>query len=121
MSATILIVENHDAVRQALRDWLEVNLPQSHLIEATCQEEAIAQIQIESPQLVVMDINMPGVNGLEMTRNIKNSSPSTKIVVVSSNDDEIYRIKATESGASAYVSKRSMLTTLLPTIDALLY
>lgn len=120
MPATILIVENHDAMRQALRDWLEAIFPRSHMMEAVCQEEAIALVSSASPQLVIMDIDIPGGNGLQMTQQIKNISPPVKILVVSSYDDAIYRAKAIANGASAYVPKKAILTELIPALNSLL-
>ena len=120
MLETILIVEKHDAVRQALRNWLEAIFPRSHLIEAICQEEAVALARSASPQLVVMDIDIPGGNGLDMARQIKTITPPVKIVVVSSYDDNLYRAEAIATGASAYVIKQSILTELIPTLNALL-
>jgi len=120
MPATILIVENHDAVRQALRDWLEAIFPRLHLMEAVCQEEANALVSSASPQLVIMDIDIPGGNGLQMTHQIKTASPPVKILVIGSYDDAIYRAKAMANGASAYVPKQALLTELIPALNSLL-
>ena len=68
MPATILIVEDHDNVRRALGDWLKIEFPRCHVIEANSGEEAIGLIQAQSPRLVVMDIRLPGMNGIETTR-----------------------------------------------------
>ncbi len=120
MPATILIVEDHDAVRRSLRDWLEVEFPQCRVIEAASGEEAVALIQIESPRLVVMDITLPGMSGIEATRQIKAILPSAQIVILTIHEDDTHRADATAAGASAYVSKRAMQTELLPTLAALL-
>jgi DNA-binding NarL/FixJ family response regulator len=120
MPATILIVEDHDAVRRALRDWLEVEFPQCRVIEAASGEEAVALIRIESPRLVVMDITLPGMSGIEATRQIKAILPSAQIVMLTIHEDDTHRADATAAGASAYVSKRAMQTELLPTLAALL-
>ncbi|MFQ5857360.1 MAG: response regulator transcription factor [Anaerolineae bacterium] len=120
MAATILIVEDHDAVRRSLRDWLEVEFPQCRVIEAVSGEEAIALIQIESPRLVVMDISLPGMSGIEATRQIKAALPSTQVVMLTIHEDDAHRADATAAGASAYVSKRVMQTELIPTLAALL-
>jgi DNA-binding NarL/FixJ family response regulator len=120
MPATILIVEDHDAVRRALRDWLEVEFPQCRVIEAASGEEAVALVQIESPRLVVMDITLPGMSGIEATRQIKAILPSAQIVMLTIHEDDTHRADATAAGASAYVSKRAMQTELLPTLAALL-
>jgi len=120
MAATILIVEDHDAVRRSLRDWLEVEFPQCRVIEATSGEEAVALIQTESPRLVVMDISLPGMSGIEATRQIKAALPSTQVVMLTIHEDDAHRADATTAGASAYVTKRVMQTQLIPTLAALL-
>ncbi len=120
MPTTILIVEDHNAVRQSLRDWLEVEFPRCRLIEAASGEEAITLAQTESPRLIVMDISLPGMNGLEATRQIKAALPSTQIVILTIHEGAPYRADATAAGAIAYVSKQTMQTEFIPTLAALL-
>jgi DNA-binding NarL/FixJ family response regulator len=120
MPATILIVEDHDAVRRALRHWLEAEFPQCRVIEAASGEEAIALVRIESPRLVVMDIRLHGMNGIEATRQIKAILSSAQIVMLTVHTGDIYRADARAAGACAYVTKQSMHTELIPTLAALL-
>ncbi len=120
MSATILVIEDHDAVRGVLRHQLEAAFPQCHVIEAGSGEEAIALIRNESPCLVVVDICLPGMNGIEATRQIKANLPSVSIVVWGFHNDDIYRTHAIEAGASAYVSQPAMVTELVPMLATLL-
>jgi DNA-binding NarL/FixJ family response regulator len=120
MPATILIVEDHDEVRRSLQDWLKIEFPQCRVIEAASGEEAIALIQVESPRLVIMDITLPGMNGIEAARQIKATLPSVQIVMLTIHDSDAHRAGAAAAGASAYVSKRAMSTELLPTLAALL-
>ena len=120
MTTTILIVEDHDVVRRSLRDWLQVEFPQCRVIEAATGEEAIALTRVESPRLVVMDISLPGMSGIEATRRIKAALPSTQVVMLTIHEDDTHRADATTAGASAYVTKRAMQTQLMPTLAALL-
>jgi len=120
MPATILIVEDHDAVRRSLRGWLEVEFPQCRVIEAASGEQAIALIRSESPRLVLMDISLPGMSGIEATRQIKATLPSAQVVMLTIHEGDTYRADATAAGASAYVPKRTMQTELIPTLAALL-
>ncbi len=120
MPETIVIVEDHEAVRRSLRDWLEVEYPQCRVIEASSGEEAIALVTVESPCLVVMDISLPGMSGIEATRQIKAIVPSTQVVMLTIYEGDSYRADATEAGASAYIPKRAMQTELIPTLAALL-
>ena len=120
MPVTILIVEDHEAVRRSLRDWLEVEYPQCRVIEASSGEEAIALIPVESPRLVVMDISLPGMSGIEATRQIKAVLPSSQVVMLTIYEADTYRADAAAAGASAYVPKRAMQTELIPILAALL-
>jgi DNA-binding NarL/FixJ family response regulator len=88
--------------------------------EAASGEEAIALLRTESPRLVVMDIILPGMNGIEATRQIKATLPSAQIVMLTVHEDDTYRTDATVAGASAYVPKRAMQTELSLTLAALL-
>ena len=96
MSATILIVEDHAPLRRALRDWLEGVFPQHQILEAADGEEAVAAAQAELPQLVVMDIGLPKLNGIEATRQIVSSVPGIQIVILSVHNDEAYRSAAAD-------------------------
>ena len=117
---TILIVEDHEAVRRSLRDWLQVEYPQCRVIEASSGEEALALMPVESPRLVVMDISLPRMSGIEATRRIKAVLPSTHVVMLTIYEGDSYRAGATAAGASAYVPKRVMRTELMSTLAALL-
>ena len=120
MSVTILVVEDHKDVREALCDWLEGTFPNSQVIATASGEEAIILSQDVMPNLVLMDFKLPGMNGIEATRRIKQSLPSTQIVMLSIREESIYRAYASAAGASAYISKRAMFTSLRPTLTELL-
>ncbi len=120
MQAPILIVEGHDAVRNSLRDWLELVLPRFRVIEATSGEEAIDLLHEETPSLIVMALNLPGMNGIEATRQIKAISPSIQIVLMTLHEDRIYRAYAQAAGASAIISKLATPSVLRPTLFSLL-
>jgi DNA-binding NarL/FixJ family response regulator len=120
MSATILIVEDHDAVRASLREWLKAVYPQYRILDASTGERALALAKERPPSLVIMDITLPGISGIEATRRIKATVPAVQVVVLTIHEDEHYRVDAEAAGASAYVPKRTMQTELLPIISALL-
>jgi DNA-binding NarL/FixJ family response regulator len=120
MPTTILIVEDHDLLRQALRTWLEIAFPKCHIIEATKEAQAIALAQSSRPHVIVMDVSLSGTNGFEAVGRIKAVVPATPVVLLTNNKDETYRICATASGASAYVRKKAIQTELQPTLAALL-
>ena len=120
MSPHILIVEDHKGVRQSLREWLEISFPDYQLLEANSGEEAVTVAQAMSPCLVIMDIGLPGMNGIEAAQGIKAAVPATRVVVLTIYDDEAHRAAAAAAGVSAYVPKRKVQTELLPVLTRLL-
>ncbi len=120
MPATILIVEDHDEVRISLRDWLKIEFPQCRVIEVASGEQAVALGRTEALDIIVMDITLPGMNGIEATRQIKAILPSTQVVMLTIYEDNTHRAYAKAAGASAYVPKQAMQTELVPTLTALL-
>lgn len=120
MADSILIVEDHEKVRRALRKLLEVRFSQYQVIEAGTGEEALQQALTNSPQLVLMDITLPGMSGIEATRRIRASGSSPVIVMFTIHEDDIYRQEAEEAGAVAYVTKQALQSELLPQLATLL-
>ncbi len=120
MSATILIVEDHEAMRQALRGWLEITFPGCRVIEAVGREEAIVMAEAFSPHVVVVDIGRPGANGLETTARIKAIAPATRVVVLTSYEAEAHHAHAMASGASACVPRDRITDELRSTLADLL-
>lgn len=120
MPAPILIVEDHNAVRNSLRDWLQLVLPKFRIIEATSGEEAIDLLEVEKPRLIIMSLNLPGINGFEATRQIKRISPSTNVIIMTLHEDSIYKAYAQAAGANAIIPKLSTPSLLRPTLFSLL-
>ena len=120
MSASILIVDDHEKVRLALRKLLEVRFSQYQVIEACSGEEAIMLTLSEAPQLIIMDITLPGMSGIEATRRIRASSSSLPVVMFTIHEDDIYREEAKDAGATAYIAKHAQNTELLPQLSTLL-
>jgi DNA-binding NarL/FixJ family response regulator len=120
MNHNILIVEDHVVVRQSLREWLELSFPHYQLLEATSGEEAVTMARAMSPRLIIMDIGLPGMSGIEAAQGIKAMLPETHVVMLTIYDDEAHRADAAAAGASAYVPKRKVQTELLPVVTRLL-
>lgn len=101
----VLIVDDHPVVRHGLRTFLELQ-EDIHLVgEAATGEEAVALVEELVPDVVLMDLVMPDVDGIEATRRIRSVSPSTRVIVVTSfaEDDKIF--PAIRAGAAGYLLK----------------
>ncbi len=117
--ATVLIVEDHPAVRTSLTAWLSRALPGCRFLAAASGEEALTLLD-EAPTLVLMDINLPGMSGIETTRRLRAVLPQIPVVVVSVHDTEAHRRDAAAAGAVAFVAKDRMGFELLPVLKRLL-
>ena len=101
----ILIVDDHDLVRTGLSRMLG-DMPDIEVVaEASSGEEAISACRKEHIDVVLMDVRMPGIGGLEATRKIHQFNPTIKVIAVTICDDQLYPTKLMEAGASGYVTK----------------
>lgn len=101
----VIIVDDHPLFRQGLRDVLETNPSMNVVGEAADGEVAIEIVNEIKPDVVLMDINLPTINGLQVTRRIKNQLPNCKVIVITGYDDDEQVFHALRAGASAYCSK----------------
>lgn len=102
-----LIVEDDETFRLTLKRLLDSRFPTMSLDEAEDAEKALQKIETIAPHLVFVDIKLPGLNGLELTRRIKDLDPKIVIVVMTSYDIPEYRNAAYECGANHFASKHS--------------
>jgi DNA-binding NarL/FixJ family response regulator len=119
-TARILVVDDHAGVRAVITSLIAEKFPDCRLLEAESAEHALSLFAAEPPGLVVMDITLPGMNGFEATRRIKQLSPGTQIVMHSSSDQPIYRDASLAAGAEAFVGKGRDSGSLVPVISELL-
>ena len=103
----VLIVDDHQMVRFGTRRLLEDESGLQIVGEASSGEEAIEAVDALSPQVVLMDVQMPGIGGLEATRRCLRIAPDVKVIALSMHDGEPFPSKLFEAGAKGYVSKRS--------------
>ena len=107
MSISILLSDDHTILRQGLAALLEAE-PDFHILgEASTGLETLQKVQSLDPDVLVLDLALPDINGLEITRQVQHSNPRTRIVILSMHAKEAYVWEALNSGASAYVLKGS--------------
>jgi CheY-like chemotaxis protein len=117
---TIVIVEDHDELRETLLEWLKSTFCDCSFLVAGSGEKAIELTSQYHPDIVLMDIQLPGINGIEAIRRIKKISPRTQALILSVMNVAIYKDEAMEAGASAYINKQHMHAELIPAIAQLL-
>ncbi len=103
----VYLVDDHPFVREGLKTYLATHQEIKVLGEANCGEEAIKDIEGLQPDVAIVDLHLPGINGIELTIQIKKISSNTQVIVLSSfsNDQEI--VSAIEAGALSYLMKDS--------------
>lgn len=114
----ILLADDHAVLRAGLRALLAAQSDLEVVGEATDGAEAIRQTQALRPDVVVMDIGMPGVSGIDATARIKRDLPTVKVLILSMHDDRGYLRQVLRAGASGYVLKKAADTELLAAIRA---
>ena len=119
-AVNLLIVDDHDGVRAAVRDWVSASYPGVQTHEARDAEEALRAAEHARFDIVLMDIGLPGINGVEATRQLHERMPETKIVMVSVHDSETQRAASVAAGAVAFVAKRRMHEGLRAVLDFIL-
>src|SRR5882762_1692326 len=113
---TVLLADDHTVVRQGLRSLLAAEPDIEIVGEAENGRQAVQMAKNLTPNIVVMDIAMPQLNGLEATRQIIKEGIPTKVLVLSSYSDDEYVHQLTEAGAAGYLLKEAVVTDLVKAI-----
>jgi DNA-binding NarL/FixJ family response regulator len=113
MAIHIFLVEDHEIVRQGIRALLGGDENIMVIGEASNGREALEKMTHVLPDIVLMDMNMPEMNGQECTRALKALYPDVKVLILSMHDDENYLIEMLEAGADGYILKNSSREELL--------
>ena len=114
----VLLAEDHTIVRKGLRSLLDKETGIEVVGEAEDGREAIVKAEELHPDVVVVDIAMPGLNGLEATRQIKKRFPDMKILILTMHANEEYILQSLKAGASGYLVKKSAPAELISAINA---
>ncbi len=114
----ILLVDDHEVVRLGLKALLERHPNLEVVAEASTAEEAIARAHQFRPDVVVMDVRLPGRSGIEATREIKAAYPETEVIILTSYAEDELLFEAIQAGASGYVLKQIGSDDLIRALEA---
>src|SRR5512137_1640044 len=104
---SVLLAEDHTIVREGFRKMLEMEKDLQVVGEAEDGRQAVAMVKKLRPAVVLMDIAMPRLNGLEATRQVLKAVPTTKVIMLSAHSDDAYIEDATKSGAKGFLIKQT--------------
>ncbi len=109
----IVLADDHPVVRHGVRSLLQAEADFAVVGEAADGIETVQLVERVQPEVLVVDLMIPGLNGLEVTRQVKQRSPQTRVVILSMHANEPYVLEALKNGASGYVLKDSSGTDLV--------
>lgn len=107
MKIRLLLVDDHQIVRAGLRMLFQAEADLEIVGEADSGEAAVRAVAALKPQVVIMDVAMPGMNGIEATRRIRAISPETAVLALTMHEDEQYFFEMLNAGAAGYIPKRA--------------
>lgn len=110
---TVLLADDHAVVRKGIRDFLEEDGDIRVVAEAKDGAEAWRLLAVHRPQVAVLDIRMPEMSGIELTRRIRATYPEMKVLILTAFDDEPYVLAVLRAGATGYVLKTAQSSDLL--------
>jgi two-component system response regulator NreC len=115
----ILVADDHRLVRQGFRKILEEQPGWTVVAEASDGRDAVRQAQATEPDVAILDIGMPGLNGIDATRQMVRRLPSLGVLILSMHADEAYIVQALKAGARGYMLKDSADTDLIRGVEAI--
>ncbi|SDX02976.1 DNA-binding response regulator, NarL/FixJ family, contains REC and HTH domains [Amycolatopsis xylanica] len=115
---TVMLVDDHPVVREGLRGMLEAEPDLTVVGEAGSGDEAVALTRVKQPDVILMDLRMPGLDGVGATREILAESPSQRVVVLTTYESDADILRAVEAGAAGYLLKDASRTELADAIRA---
>jgi two-component system response regulator EvgA len=118
--ATILIVDDHPAVRVVLKTHLAQVLGVTHVLEADNGQAAVEIVRQYAPDVVILDLDIPRINGLDVIPRLKAIQPTVRILVISGQDQDTFAPRARQAGANGFVSKTQELPEIVRCVESVL-
>jgi DNA-binding NarL/FixJ family response regulator len=115
----ILIADDHAIMREGVRALLEIHEDMDVIGEAGDGREAVAQVSELTPDIILLDISMPFMDGLEATRRIRKANPNTSVLILTQHEDKEYVLSAVKAGAAGCISKKAVSSELVSAIRAI--
>ncbi len=115
----ILIADDHAIMREGIRALLEIHEDMDVIGEAGDGREAVAQVSELTPDIILLDISMPFMDGLEATRRIRKANPNTSVLILTQHEDKEYVLSAVKAGAAGCISKKAVSSELVSAIRAI--
>ena len=112
----VLLVDDHPSLRAGLRSRLEQEEDITVVGEAGTGEEALRLARQRSPNVIVLDMEMPGLSGVEVARRLREAELPVRVLALSAHDSQDYIVKVLDSGASGYLTKQEPLETIISAI-----
>lgn len=116
MKTNIVIIDDHQLFREGVKRILDFEPSFEVVAEGDDGSEALAIVEANKPDVVIMDINMPKMNGVEATKLLIDANPETKVIILSIHDDENYVTHALKTGARGYLLKEMDADTLIEAV-----
>ena len=113
----ILLADDHELVRRGIRELLRVRRRFTIVAEASNGQEAVEKSTKLKPHIAIVDISMPGLDGLQATRQIRDVSPATEVIVLTMHESDQMVRRVLEAGALGYVLKSDLATHLVKAVD----
>lgn len=113
---TLLIIEDHPALRTSLSSWISELFPTLVVHTAASGEEALDIIDNINPHFAIIDVGLPGMDGFEVSRSLKEINPEVKIVILTIFEGKKYVEESIRAGASAFITKKEMLVRIPKTL-----
>ena len=119
-SITVILADDHEIGRVGLKRFLSIDPTIQIIAEATNGEDAVAMTVLYRPNIVLLDINMPRMDGIRAASEIKKQAPGEKLAMLSAHEDSYHLEKALGAGANGYLSKEIEAKELLPALQAVI-